>query len=307
MLIMSLRIIALALSSAMLLAGTNCNSASAPRRDANNNTPAPRVPQKTTLEHGPTQDTKPVGAATPSNSNIAGYTVITRYPHDCTAFTQGFEIRDGVFYESTGRHGYSSLRRVKLDTGQIEQKTEVPEEFFAEGATVLNDRIYQLTWQNQKGFVYDRATLRKLRDFKYEGEGWGLTNDGRSLIMSDGITPRLRFLNPETFQVERTLTVNDEKGQPLLNLNELEFVKGEIYANVWQTNRIARIDPASGKLLGWLDLTGLDDQAKVRPANPTAPCPTPDVLNGIAYDAAHDRLFVTGKLWPYIYEIKINP
>lgn len=296
---MPLRIIGLVLSSAILAAGMSCDSASAPKRTGVN-TPANRQPQKTTLEHGPPAQTAP----TPAAKNTAGYTLVSQYPHDCAAFTQGLEIRDGAFYESTGRHGYSSLRRVKFDSGQVEQQTAVPEEFFAEGLTVFNDKIYQLTWQNQKGFIYDRATFRKLREFKYEGEGWGLTNDGRSLIMSDGITPRLRFLNPETFQVERTVTVNDETGAPLLNLNELEFVKGEIYANVWQTNRIARIDPLSGKLLGWIDLAGLAEHGKNAPEK--KPCPAPDVLNGIAYDAAQDRLFVTGKLWPYIYEIKVG-
>lgn len=297
---MPFRIISLVLGGVLLAAGASCDSASAPKRTGNSNAPVNRPPQKTTLEHGPTAQPMPTTTA----KNNAAYTLVSQYPHDCAAFTQGLEIRDGVLYESTGRHGFSSVRRVKLDTGQVEQQISVPEAFFAEGLTVLNDRIYQLTWQNQKGFVYDRATLRQLREFKYEGEGWGLTNDGHSLIMSDGITPRLRFLNPETFQVERTITVSDEKGAPLLNLNELEYVKGEIYANVWQTNRLARIDPASGKLLGWIDLAGLaeNDNRNARQKN----CPLPDVLNGIAYDAAHDRLFVTGKFWSFLYEIKVG-
>ncbi len=295
---MPLRLLSLALSGTLLLAGLSCDSG--PKPVNSSAMPGNRPPQKSTLDHGPQQTSQ--ATPKPGAASSAGYTVVTRYPHDCQAFTQGLEIHEGVLYESTGRNGLSTLRRTVPDTGVVEKSVPVPAEFFAEGLTVMKDRIYQLTWQNQKGFVYDRATLRKLSEFSYTGEGWGLANDGHSLIMSDGVTSRLRFLNPETFQTERTVNVNDEHGQPLLNLNELEYIKGEIYANVWQTDRIARIDPASGHLLGWLDLSGL----AANNGTTKASCPTPDVLNGIAYDEAHDRLLVTGKLWPYIYEIRVK-
>ena len=295
---MPLRLLSLALSSTLLLAGLSCDPG--PKPGNSSTAPANRPPQKSTLDHGPTQTSQ--ATPKPGAASSAGYTIVTRYPHDCQAFTQGLEIHEGVLYESTGRNGLSTLRRTVPDTGVVEKSVPVPAEFFAEGLTVMKDRIYQLTWQNQKGFVYDRTTLRKLSEFSYTGEGWGLANDGHSLIMSDGVTNRLRFLNPETFQPERTVNVNDEHGQPLLNLNELEYIKGEIYANVWQTDRIARIDPTSGHLLGWLDLSGL----AANNGNTKASCPTPDVLNGIAYDEARDRLLVTGKLWPYIYEIRVK-
>ena len=223
------------------------------------------------------------------------YQVINRYPHDPGAFTQGLIFDNGLLYESTGLHGRSSLREVDLATGAVRRRVNVPAEYFAEGMTMLEGRIYQLTWQSQVGFIYDAATLAQVGQFSYMGEGWGLTHDRHLLIMSDG-TNRIRFLDPVDFRVVRTIGVVDGSGDPVTRLNELEYIEGQIYANVWQTNAIARIDPASGRILGWIDLAGL------------LPAGTPgDVLNGIAYDAASRRLFVTGKLWPYLFEIRVIP
>jgi glutaminyl-peptide cyclotransferase len=223
------------------------------------------------------------------------YKVTHVYPHDPTAFTQGLIFKDGLLWESTGLNGRSTLRKVELESGRVLKKLDVPQQYFAEGLTVFRGRVYQLTWQAQKGFIYDPETFRRLGEFAYTGEGWGLTHDDQSLIMSDG-TNRIRFLDPVTFAVKRTISVVDE-GQPLDELNELEYVKGEIYANIWQTDRLVRIDPQTGKILGWIDLTGL------LPAGDRAA--TTDVLNGIAYDEAGGRLFVTGKLWPRLFEIKL--
>ena len=228
---------------------------------------------------------------------VHGYSVVRSYPHDPQAFTQGLEFVDGVLYESTGQHGASGIRRVKLETGEVLQVQPLDRAHFGEGITVWRDRIVQLTWQSGIGFVYDRETLRLQRTFKYAGEGWGLTHDGRRLIMSDGsATGTLRFLDPETLRVTGILRVHDN-GRPVAGLNELEFVRGEIYANVWQTERIAVISPASGKVTAWIDLRGLLSPREAAGV---------DVMNGIAYDAKGDRLFVTGKYWPRLFEIKIN-
>lgn len=230
-----------------------------------------------------------------SPAHAAGtYRVIHTYPHDAQAFTQGLIYTEGHLYESTGLKGQSSLRMDDLDSGQVLQQRSVPPQFFAEGLTNWGNTLVQLTWQAHTGFVYDRTTFKLLSSFHYDGEGWGLTQDGKRLILSDG-TSSLRFLNPETFAVERTLPVRDH-GKPIDQLNELEYVHGEIYANVWMSNRIARISPATGNVLGWVDLTGI--LPVIEQANPNA------VLNGIAYDAEHDRLFVTGKLWPRLFEIR---
>ena len=253
-------------------------------------------------------NTKP--SVTNSNKTIAAvpqYTaeVIKTYPHDPKAFTQGLVFHNGFLYEGTGGKAargddfFSSLRKVDLETGKVLQKYDVPPDFFAEGIAILNDKIFQLTWQERTGFVYDLADFKLLREVRYTGEGWGLTQDGTHLIMSDG-THVIRFINPEDFSTVRTISVNDERGQPLMELNELEYVKGEIWANIWETGWIVRIDPATGKLLGRIDLSSLADQVQAK--NPKA-----DVLNGIAYDAATDRLFITGKKWPNLYEIKVNP
>jgi len=219
--------------------------------------------------------------------------VIRSFPHDTSAFTQGLVWHGGVLYESTGRTGHSSLRKVELETGKVLQKVDVAEPHFAEGLALFGGRLYQLTWQDQTGFVYALDTFRQMGTFAYEGEGWGLTTDGTSLILSDG-SSQLRFLNPQGYAEQRTVTVKD--GSEFVNdLNELEYVKGEVWANVWHTNRIARIDPHNGQVKGWVDLTGI-----------IAMQPDPEaVLNGTAYDAEHDRLFVTGKLWPTLFEISV--
>jgi glutaminyl-peptide cyclotransferase len=220
--------------------------------------------------------------------------VIHTYPHDEGAFTQGLEYTNGMLYESTGLNGQSTLRRVGLESGAILAICALPPAFFAEGMTIYGDKIFQLTWQSHIGFVYARDSFALLQTFSYPTEGWGLTHDGARLIMSDG-TARLHFLDPETLQEVGHVDVVDDQG-PVIRLNELEYVRGEIYANVWQTDRIARIDPASGQVRGWIDLTGLLPTERQKPGG---------VLNGIAYDAEHDRLFVTGKLWPTLFEIAL--
>ena len=224
-----------------------------------------------------------------------GYRVVHSYPHDAKAFTQGLVFADGHLYESTGLVGHSSLRMVDVETGRVLQELPVPQPYFAEGLTMRGSTLVQLTWQSHIAFIYDRFSFRELDTAKYTGEGWGLTTDGKALIMSDG-TAQLRYLDPQTFRELRRVTVKDH-GRPVTYLNELEWVKGEIYANIWYSDRIARISPATGKVLGWIDLAGLLPQNER--TDPQA------VLNGIAYDAEHDRLFVTGKLWPRLFEIKL--
>jgi glutaminyl-peptide cyclotransferase len=236
------------------------------------------------------------------NAVVAGpktytYDVVKAYPHDAHSFTQGLVYEGGSFYESAGQYGESNLRKVDLMTGNVLARTDVGKEYFAEGLAKLGDRLFQLTWKNHKGFIYNASSFEKLGEFQYDGEGWGLTTDGRSLILSDG-TNRIRFLNPDTFKVDREISVN-VNGTPLTQLNELEYVNGEIFANIWETDKIVRLDPANGKILGWVDLTGL------LPAGERTP--ETNVLNGIAYDPAADRLFVTGKRWPKLYEIKLRP
>ena len=222
------------------------------------------------------------------------YQIVHTYPHDPGAFTQGLVYQDGILYESTGLEGESSIRKVKLETGEVLQKRDLPGPYFGEGIVIWKDRLLELTWQAQTGFIYDLATFAPKGQFEYPGEGWGLTHDGKRIIMSDG-TAQLRFWEPETLKEIGRMTVTSE-GQPVARLNELEWVKGEIYANVWETDRIVRIDPKTGKVAGWIDLAGL-----LTPAERNAT----DVLNGIAYDAKGDRLFVTGKRWPKLFEIKL--
>jgi glutaminyl-peptide cyclotransferase len=232
-----------------------------------------------------------------SKSEVPFYTfqVVRSWPHDPAAYTQGLEFYKGALYESTGLYGKSSLRKVDLESGKILQQHELPSEYFGEGITVFQDKIYQLTWQSHKGFIYDLQTFQLLKEFSYSGEGWGLTHDDRFLIMSDG-TNEIRFLDPQSLQTKRTLDVRSE-GRPLANLNELEYLKGEILANVYESDYIVRIDPGTGKVDGWIDLTGLLSAAdRSRPV---------DVLNGIAYDGTKDRLVITGKLWPKIFEIRL--
>lgn len=251
----------------------------------------------------------PIDAAPPAtnaNSNAArgseaaapvyGYEVVNTYPHDPEAFTQGLIFQDGALVESTGLERHSTLRRVELLTGKVTQKIDVPPYFFAEGMTLFGGKVYQLTWKGEKGFIYDPQTFQKTGEFTYRGEGWGLTHDADSLILSDG-SDQLRFIDPNTYQVKRTISVTD-RGRPIEELNELEYVKGEIYANVWHDNRVARIDPLTGQVKGWIDFTGL-----LKPGETTN---GEAVLNGIAYDEGGDRLFVTGKLWPKIFEVRLR-
>jgi glutamine cyclotransferase len=237
-------------------------------------------------------------AATPPPAGRPdAYQIVHTYPHDPAAFTQGLIYIDGHLYESTGLKGKSSLRMVNLTTGDVLQKYTVPAEYFAEGLTDWDNTLIQLTWESHKAFVYDRFSFSLQRTFSYSGEGWGLTHDGTELILSDG-TSYLRFLDPKSFRETRRIHVTDENGRAVDKLNELEYIHGEIYANIWESDRIVRISPVTGKILGWLDLSGILDKRELH--DPDA------VLNGIAYDAAEDRLFVTGKLWPKLFEIRIN-
>ena len=226
---------------------------------------------------------------------VDSYQIINQYPHDPGAFTQGLVFEGGRLFESTGLYGSSSLREVDLQTGTVLQIVSVPAQYFAEGMTIFQGKIFQVTWQSQIGFIYDPDTFALLGQFSYAGEGWGLTHDAENLILSDG-TNRIRFLDPDTFQIVRSIDVFNSQSQPLMNINELEYINGEIYANVWLTNLIVRIDPETGAILGWIDLTGL------------LPAGTPaDVLNGIAYDATTGHLLVTGKLGPWLFEIVVTP
>ncbi|MFN9263391.1 MAG: glutaminyl-peptide cyclotransferase [Acidobacteriota bacterium] len=230
-------------------------------------------------------------------SPLAGqwtYQVVNTYPHDREAFTQGLEYRNGFLYEGTGLHGRSTLRKVKLETGIVLQKLSLPPQFFGEGISVVGDRIVQLTWQSETGFIWGLQDFKLQRQFTYRGEGWGLTTDGRHLYFSDG-TDEIRVLDSQTLAETRRIRVR-ENGRPLKDLNELEWVEGEILANVWQTDRIVKINPLTGRVTGSIDLTG------ILPAPERAGT---DVLNGNAYAAAGKRLFVTGKLWPKLFHIRL--
>lgn len=226
---------------------------------------------------------------------VYGYHIVRVFPHDRNAFTQGLMYRDGFLYEGTGLNGRSTIRKVRLETGEVLEQHAVAAQYFGEGITDWGNGLLQLTWQSNIGFVYDLATFGVTRTFNYEGEGWGLTHDTSTLILSDG-TSQLRYLDPSTFEEIGRYTVRDG-ATPVANLNELEYVRGEIYANVWQTDRVARIARSTGQVIGWIDLAGL-----LTDGDKTVPV---DVLNGIAYDAAGDRLFVTGKLWPKVFEITL--
>jgi glutaminyl-peptide cyclotransferase len=234
----------------------------------------------------------------PVSEQADSYEVIHVYPHDSRAFTQGLIYVDGHLYESTGLNGRSSIRMDDLSTGRVLQHYDMAAEYFGEGLTDWGSTLIQLTWQSHKGFVYDRFSFALLRTFQYQGEGWGLTHDDKRLIMSDG-TSYLRFLDPKSFRETRRIQVTDEKGHPVANLNELEYVRGEIYANIWQADKIVRISPRSGRVLGWIDLSRLIGKGELEGADA--------VLNGIAYDSAGARLFVTGKLWPKLFEIRVEP
>jgi len=228
---------------------------------------------------------------------IAEYTyqIVHTYPHDRTSYTQGLLYQDGVLYEGTGMYEESRIRKVKLETGEVLQNRDIPGQYFGEGIIIWKDRLLELTWKSEKGFIYDLATFTPKSEFAYPGEGWGLTTDGKRIIMSDG-SAELRFWDPETLRETGRITVTED-GRPLEQLNELEWVKGEIYANVYQTERIVRIDPNSGKVVGTIDCRGLLTAADRNDQT--------DVLNGIAYDAKGDRLFITGKRWPKLFEIKL--
>ncbi len=235
------------------------------------------------------------GAQSRAAAPVHGYEVVNVYPHDREAFTQGLLFRDGVLYESTGLNGRSSLRKVQLETGKVLQQISVEQRYFAEGLTDWGPRLIQLTWNTNVGFVYDFASFTRLQTFSYAGEGWGLARDDRQLIMSDG-TAILRFLDPQTFKVTRQVQVTDG-GVPVRDLNELEFIDGQVYANVWLTDRIAMIAPDTGRVTGWINLAGLMARGAVS---------GDAVLNGIAYDAPRKRLFVTGKLWPSLFEVRVR-
>jgi glutaminyl-peptide cyclotransferase len=248
-----------------------------------------------------------VAAAAAAPAEVINYTyqVVNTFPHDPRAFTQGLLFHDGKLLESTGWYGQSSLREVNLATGTVLRKWDVPSQYFAEGLTLLDGKLYQLTWKEGKAFVYDLNAdpkgFRKAGEFTYTGEGWGLATDGHWLIMSDG-TSTLRFLNPATFAVDHKIQVFKD-GLPQERLNELEYVQGQIYANIWQTDWVARIDPVTGKVAGMIDFSFLLPAAD---RIPPPGIPPSDVLNGIAYDPAGDRLFVTGKNWPKLFEVRLK-
>lgn len=262
---------------------------------------------------------KNVNSTTQSSTNnlpVYTYEIVNTYKHDPKAFTQGLVFHDGFLYESTGQEGESSLRKVETASGKVLQKHELADDVFAEGMTILGDKIYQISWRDGICFVYNLSDLKPLQELRYNGEGWGLTNDGTNLIMSDG-THLLKFVDPQTFKVVRALPVFQEADKPLYLLNELEYVKGEIWANIWHSeekttgttqgnlpnigkpNYIARISPETGKVVGWIDLAGISPEDSGENSENT--------LNGIAYDAANDKIFVTGKNWKKLFEIKIKP
>ncbi len=225
------------------------------------------------------------------------YEVVHVFPHDPAAFTQGLLFDEGILYEGTGLYGSSTVRRVALESGAVQRMTPLSESYFGEGITIVGERLYQLTWREQTGFVYNKETFEVQQEFAYETEGWGLTFDGERLIMSDG-SARLYFWDPETLVETGTIDVYDTTG-PIDRLNELEYIDGEVFANIWQTDRIARINPTTGQIVGWVDLSGL-----LPPEDRTL---STDVLNGIAYLPEGNRLFVTGKLWPKLFEIRLIP
>jgi glutamine cyclotransferase len=228
-----------------------------------------------------------------SHAPVYHYTVVHSYPHDPDAFTEGLEYRDGVLYESTGLNGKSSIRKVKIETGEVLQQKNISKDYFGEGITFWKDDLFELTWISEIAFVYNAKTFASKKSFNYKGEGWALTHNADGLIMDDG-TADIRFLNPVTFKEKRRITVTDG-GVPIKYLNELEWIRGEIFANVYTTDYIARIDPVNGHVTGWIDLRGL--LPNQNDGN--------TVANGIAYDAEHDRLFVTGKNWPRLFELRL--
>ena len=245
---------------------------------------------------------------------VYGYEIVKKYPHDPKAFTEGLFYHDGFLYESTGQEGHSALRKVDLETGKVVQKFDLPREDFGEGIAMLGDKIYMLTWQQNLGRVFDAKDFKLLREFSYQGEGWGMTTDGTNLILDQG-THVLKIVEPNEFKTVRTIPVMRQDGKPLMQLNELEMIKGELWANIWHSeqpdilgkpNYIVRIDPNTGKLLGWIDLAGISPDDQPKSDDPTD-LKAENTLNGIAYDAQNDRIFVTGKNWKNLYEIKVKP
>jgi glutamine cyclotransferase len=275
---------------------------------------------------GPASNTSVTNATNSVNAKpkagpapVYTYEIVKSYPHDPNAFTEGLYYKDGFLYESTGEEKRSSLRKVDMETGKVVQKWDLPPEDFGEGISEINGKIYQLTWQEEKGRVFDANDFKLLQEFTYQGEGWGMTTDGTNLILDQG-TYIIKFMDPNTFKTVRTMPVFREDGRPLMQINELEWIKGEIWANIWHSeqedilgkpNYIVRIDPATGKVLGWVDLANIspDDQPPPNWESPNGmPHPKAEnTLNGIAYDAANDRIFVTGKKWKKLYEIKVKP
>ena len=253
--------------------------------------PAAQPTERLRLKGKPASTTVPQPGAIP----ILSAAVVKTFPHDPHAFTQGLEFFGGYLYESTGRQRQSTLRQVAIETGKVVRSVKLPGESFGEGLTIFHGKIYQLTWLDKKGFVYDLRTFRKLGEFSYNAEGWGLTHDDTSLILSDG-TNRLQYIDPTSFQITKTLEVF-AGSEAVTNLNELEFIRGEIWANIWHSNRIAKIDPKLGQVTAWIDLTAIaEGEAREQE----------DVLNGIAWDPSRQRLFVTGKNWSKLFEIAVK-
>jgi glutaminyl-peptide cyclotransferase len=253
--------------------------------------PAERPTERLHLKGKPASTT----VAQPETIPVLSSKVVKAFPHDPHAFTQGLEYFGGYLYESTGRQRQSTLRQVVIETGEVVRSVKLPAESFGEGLTIFHGRIYQLTWLDKTGFIYDLRTFRKLGTFPYNTEGWGLTHDDSSLILSDG-TNRLQYIDPSSFKVKKTLEVFAGP-EAVTNLNELEFIRGEIWANVWHSNRIAKIDPKSGQVTAWIDLNAIAEP-ETREQE--------DVLNGIAWDPGRQRLFVTGKNWSKLFEIAVK-
>ncbi len=261
------------------------------------------VAKKTAAIQSPSGKADPKAVSATENSLLVELPVQLKlslmavHPHDPAAFTQGLEFHDGQLLESTGHYGRSTLRRVEIATGGVLQKHDLARQYFGEGVTLFGDKIYQLTWQEKTCFVYDREAFRQEKTFTYPGEGWGLTNDGTQLIMSDG-SSRIRFLNPDTFQLVRTIEVRDGNKR-VTQINELEFIRGEIWANMLGSKYIVRINPKDGRVIGWVNCTNFTPKG-ISPNDPE------NVLNGIAFDAENNRLYITGKHWPVLYELQLG-
>jgi glutamine cyclotransferase len=229
------------------------------------------------------------------------YNIVNTFPHDTSSFTQGLQWYDNTLYEGTGNFGKSKLMKVDLKTGNPTGQVKLKDVYFGEGITILKDTLYQITWQQKTCFVYDAKTLKQIKTLSYETDGWGITNDGTHLIMSDG-SNNIYYRDPATFKTLKIVGVTDNNG-PVANINELEFVDGFIYANIWETNYIIKIDPANGHVVGRMDLTGVLEQAAKQSPDPYT---KGNVLNGIAYDAAKKSFYITGKLWPVLFEVKLQ-